>query len=54
MRTKTRGTKQTISQLRDALWHVEENPKQSWEDLHACVMVLHDCVQDEPYYEKAR
>lgn len=46
MRTKTNRPKQTIRQLRDALWYVEENRKESFEDLRACIMVLHDAVQE--------
>lgn len=46
MRTKTNRPKRTLNQLRDALWYVEENPKQSFEDLTTCLMVLHDAVQE--------
>lgn len=46
MRTKTNRPKQTIRQLRDALWYVEENPKRSFEDVTACLMVLHDALQE--------
>jgi hypothetical protein len=46
MRTKTTKPKLRIRELRDALWYVEENDKQSFEELRTCVMVLHDALQE--------
>jgi hypothetical protein len=46
MRTLRQKPKQTLRQLREALWYVEENPKQSFQDVTTCLMVLHDALQE--------